>query len=343
MKYITFAVPCYNSEDYLNRCVDSLLPGGEDVEIILINDGSTDGTAAIIDDYAEKYPDIVRAVHKENGGHGSGVNKGIDLATGIYFKVVDSDDWLDKEAYEKLLETIKKHVAAESEQPLPNLYITNYVYNHLDEGKAHRRVFYNLFPEESLCTWNDMAPAFPSQSMIMHALVYQTKLLRDCGVRLPEHTFFVDNILAYEPLPYAEHLYYINIDLYQYYIGRADQSVNVEMLIKRIDQYVRVIYNIIDHTDLNEVNERYPRLAHYLFNFLVLMVSTVSIHYVMSGTPESMEGRKQFWKGIQERNPELYEKILHTVVGRATHLSSRLGNKAVVSGYKLAKKYYKFQ
>lgn len=90
MKYITFAVPCYNSEDYMRRCVDSLLEGGSDVEIILINDGSTDRTAQIADEYQLAHPDIVRAVHKENGGHGSGVNKGLELARGIYYKVVIS-------------------------------------------------------------------------------------------------------------------------------------------------------------------------------------------------------------------------------------------------------------
>ena len=104
MKYITFAVPCYNSESYMRRCIDSLLPGGRDVEIILINDGSTDGTAAIADEYQILYPDIVRVVHKANGGHGSGVNKGLELAKGLYYKVVDSDDWLDEQAYQKLLQ-----------------------------------------------------------------------------------------------------------------------------------------------------------------------------------------------------------------------------------------------
>ena len=99
MKYITFAVPCYNSENYMRRCVDSLLIGGKDVEIILIDDGSSDRTAQIADEYEIEYPDIVRVVHKENGG--SGVNKGLELANGIYYKVVDSDDWFDKESYQK--------------------------------------------------------------------------------------------------------------------------------------------------------------------------------------------------------------------------------------------------
>ena len=111
MKLITFAVPSYNSEAYLRKCIDSLLVGGEDVEIIIVNDGSKDGTAAIADEYAGKYPTIVRVIHKENGGHGSGVNYGLHAATGLYYKVVDSDDWADPEAMKKLIATIKTHAA----------------------------------------------------------------------------------------------------------------------------------------------------------------------------------------------------------------------------------------
>ncbi|MCD8148589.1 MAG: glycosyltransferase [Clostridiales bacterium] len=343
MKYITFAVPCYNSEDYLERCVDSLLPGGEDVEIILIDDGSTDRTGEMIDAYAKKYPGIVRAVHKENGGHGSGVNLGMDLATGVYFKVVDSDDWLDGEAYKKMLRTIRKHVNFTPDKPLPDIYVANYVYVHLDEGKAHRRIFFNIFPEEQLCTWEDMGHIFPSQSIIMHALIYRTGLLRDCGVRLPEHTFFVDNILAYEPLPYVEHIYYMNIDLYQYYIGRADQSVNEKMLIKRLNQYERVVYHIMENTDLGEVQEKHPKLANYLSLFLTLMVGTVSTHYIMEDTPEAIRRRNEFWEEIRRRDPEIYRRVAHSIVGRATHLSTRTGNRIILAGYRLAKKYYKFQ
>lgn len=103
MKHLTITVPCFNSEDYLERCLDSLVIGGENVEIIIVNDGSTDRTGEIADQYARQFPEIVTVVHKENGGHGSGVNAGIALATGMYFKVVDSDDWLEADAYRALL------------------------------------------------------------------------------------------------------------------------------------------------------------------------------------------------------------------------------------------------
>ena len=99
MKLLTFAIPCYNSQEYMGKCIESLLPGGDEVEILIIDDGSTDLTADIADKYEEKYPGIVRAIHQENGGHGEAVNTGIRNASGLYFKVVDSDDWVDKDAY----------------------------------------------------------------------------------------------------------------------------------------------------------------------------------------------------------------------------------------------------
>ena len=133
MKYITFTVPSYNSESYMRRCIDSLLVGGEDVEILIIDDGSTDKTGAIADEYEMLYPNIVKAVHKPNGGHGSGVNKGLELAQGIYYKVVDSDDWLNQNACLALLDRIR-HFAEDGESACPDLFICNYVYDHLDEG-----------------------------------------------------------------------------------------------------------------------------------------------------------------------------------------------------------------
>ena len=132
MKYITFVVPCYNSAAYRRHCIDTLLPGGEDVEILIVNDGSTDGTYQIANEYREKYPTIVRAIHKENGGHGSGVNIGIEQAQGVYLKVVDSDDWVDDKAYKEYLSCIKEHV---DNGDKIDLFFTNYVYENVRKHK----------------------------------------------------------------------------------------------------------------------------------------------------------------------------------------------------------------
>ena len=94
-KLLTCTVPCYNSAEYMRKCIESLLVGGEEVEIVIVNDGSSDGTLAIAREYEAAHPSVVRVVDKENGGHGSGVNAGLERATGLYFKVVDEETKMD--------------------------------------------------------------------------------------------------------------------------------------------------------------------------------------------------------------------------------------------------------
>lgn len=121
MKCISFAVPSYNSEGYLHICLDSLLKGGEDDEIIVVDDGSKDRTGQIADEYQAKYPSIIRVIHQPNGGHGEGINAALKIATGLFFKVVDSDDWVVTDTLLAMTEKIKK------ENDLPDLFINPFL------------------------------------------------------------------------------------------------------------------------------------------------------------------------------------------------------------------------
>lgn len=342
-KYMTITVPCYNSESYMRRCVDSLLEGGRDVEIILVDDGSTDGTAQIADEYEIAFPDIVRVVHKKNGGHGSGVNKGLELARGIYFKVVDSDDWLDREAYLKLLAKIKEFCGEKESRKIPDLFICNYIYDHLDEGKQRVMDYKNVFPEESMCDWNGIRHFRPSQYLIMHALMFRTEVLRKSGVKLPEHTFYVDNLFSYQPLPYAENLYYMDLDLYHYYLGREDQSVNEKVLMKRIDQQIKVTDLVSRCVDLNEVKQKYPKLAAYMRRNISIMLSISSIHLLLIRTAEAWEKRKAMWLRVKEYDKDLYYRLRYSTLSGLTYLPGRIGGGLTVGGYRLARKIYQFQ
>ena len=126
MKLLSIAIPCYNSAAYMDNCIKSLLPGGDEVEILIVNDGSTkDNTAEIADRYEKEYPGICKAIHQENGGHGEAVNAGLRNATGVFFKVVDSDDWVNHEAYMKVLETSRNFVYGKD---TIDMLITNFVY-----------------------------------------------------------------------------------------------------------------------------------------------------------------------------------------------------------------------
>jgi len=197
-KLITFAVPCYNSADYMDKCVRSLLAGGSDIEIILVDDGSTkDDTPAICDRYAAEHPDIVKVIHQENGGHGEGVNQGLRHASGVYYKVVDSDDWLDEEALHAVLNKLREFVG--KGHPL-DLMIANYVYEHAEDNTQKVMGYSNVFPTNKVFTWKDIGRFGPSQYLLMHSVIYRTEMLRQSGVELPKHTFYVDNIFVYQPL-----------------------------------------------------------------------------------------------------------------------------------------------
>ena len=125
MKLLSVTIPCYNSQDYMEHCIETLLTGGDDVEILIVDDGSKDATAEIADRYQKKYPTIIKAIHQENGGHGAAVNTGIANATGLYFKVVDSDDWVDEESYHKILAKLRELVGGSTTL---DMFISNFVY-----------------------------------------------------------------------------------------------------------------------------------------------------------------------------------------------------------------------
>ena len=335
MKYITFAIPSYNSENYMRRCIDTLLVGGEDVEIIIVNDGSKDNTGKIADEYEKKYPGICVAVQKENGGHGSGVNKGLEMAKGIYYKVVDSDDWLDKDAYPILLNKIKEFVDENKE---PDLIIGNYIYDHLDEG-THKTIRYNhIFPTDRVFSWNDVKNFTPDKNLLMHSLYYKTETLRKTGIKLPEHTFYVDNIFAYMPLTYCEKLFYMNLDLYHYYIGRADQSVNTKVMCGRIDQQLKVTDIMTRAVNLREIEKKYPKLAAYMYQYLEMMYAVSGIHLDIIGDEEAYRKRDVMWKNLEDYDIKLYKKI-HGSFASLTSLPRFM----VVPVYEIAKKLFKFQ
>ena len=338
MKLLSIAIPCYNSEAYMRNCIESLLPGGEDVEIIIVDDGSTkDRTAEIADEYAAKYPTIVKAVHQENGGHGQAVNTGLKNATGLYFKVVDSDDWVDAESYPKVLKTLGELVR---EGNAVDMVICNYIYD--KQGVKHKRTvrYTTAFPVEQVFTWNDVKHFHLGQYILMHSVIYRTKMLQDCGMELPKHTFYVDNIYVYYPLPYVKTLYYMDTDLYHYFIGRADQSVNEQVMIGRVDQQIKVNKIMIDQYDLRSIQN--AKLRKYMVSYLDIMMTVSSIMLIRSGTKESLQKKKDLWQYLKNKDTGLYYKLYFGIFGRAMNLPGKGGRKVSVFAYKLANKVMGF-
>jgi len=338
LKLISFAVPCYNSEAYMRHCIDSLLPAGEEAEIIIVDDGSSDSTAAIADDYAAKYPSVVRAVHQENGGHGAAVNTGIENARGIYYKVVDSDDWLDEESLHTVMDTIRDIIR---QRKRVDMFICNYVYEHVLDNKSHVVKYDNALPENQIFGWSRVRRFRPDQNLLMHSVIYRTKILRECGLKLPEHTFYVDNLFVYIPLPYVKTLYYINVDLYRYYIGREDQSVNQQIMIRRIDQQIRVNKLMIGAYDLPaEVKNK--QLAKYMLGYLAMICSVTSVMLILENTEASHEKRRMLWAEFKEKRPVTYKHVRLGIRGLVSNPKTKTGCWTTKQMYKVLRKIFKF-
>ncbi len=331
MKILSFAVPCYNSAEYMRHCIDTLLEGGEEVEILIIDDGSTkDNTAEIADEYEKKYPTICRAIHQPNGGHGEAVNTGIRNAKGLYFKVVDSDDWVDHEAYMKVLETLKDMIYGED---VLDMLVCNFVYEKVGVKRKKVMTYRFALPREKMVNWDNIGHFHKGQYLLMHSVIFRTRMLHDCGLKLPAHTFYVDNIFVFEALPYVKSIYYLDVNFYRYFIGREDQSVNEKNMIARVDQQLRVTRMMLDFF----TSKKLPRgkLRRYMISYLEIMMCVSSITLIQANTEEALQKKKELWEYLKEKDFWLYCKLKNGVLGRTVNLPGKPGRKISIGGYKV--------
>ena len=339
MKLLTVAIPCYNSESYMEHAVETALCGGEEIEILLVNDGSTDKTAEIADRLAAEHPTIIKAIHKENGGHGSAVNAGLANASGIYYKVLDSDDWFDEQALIKVMDILKGFV---KDGKGVDMFLANYVYEKPSLQK-HKAIRYGGdFPQNEIFTWSDVGRFKMSQNILMHSVIYRTELLRDCKLQLPLHTFYVDNIFVYWPLPYVKKMYYLDVDFYRYFIGRDDQSVNETVMISRIDQQIRVNEIMIDLYAKHESTFSCPQLKEYMLHYLETIQMVTSVLLMKMNTSESEKMRDDLWHYLEEKSPEGYKALKSSVLGKISKSHNKLSHKLTMGGYKIAQKWIGF-
>ena len=340
MKLLTIAIPCYNSAEYMRKCIDSLLPGGEDVEIIIVNDGSSDKTADIAEEYRERFPSIIKVINKENGGHGSAVNAGLEKAKGLYFKVVDSDDWVKQSAYLEIINLLKDLL--KNGKSL-DMLISNFVYE--KEGEKRKKVmkYHHALPRNEIFTWKDVRHFRVGQYILMHSVIYRTNLLRECGLKLPEHTFYVDNIFVFNPLPYVKTMYYIDVNFYRYYIGRTDQSVNEQVMIGRIDQQIKVNKLLVDYyvEEKTRIHTN-GKVKRYMRNYLDIITTVSSVLLIRSGLDENLEKKKELWNYIKIKDKWLWARLRAGILGNAMNLPGKIGRKITIDGYKICQRIFHF-
>lgn len=332
-KTLTFVVPAYNMTEYLERCVMSLIAAkrNDDIEVLIVDDGSSDGTLEMAQKFEARYPGIVRAIHQENKGHGGAVNTGIAAASGMYVKVVDADDWVGPESLEQVMAVLREE--ADSTEPI-DMLVTNYVYDKVGKRNKHVVNFRHAMKAGARLAWNDLGHFGLAEYILMHALTYRTAVVRESGMQLPEHTFYVDFIYAYQPFPWVKTMKYLDTPFYHYFIGRDGQSVQTDVMIRRVDQLRLVNQCMVRATP--ERGTVPDGLYRYMIHFLAIESSVASVFMILSRDPENYEKKKDMWNDIKAYSPTIYKDVRKKAMSRALNLRGSIGRFVIRKGYFVA-------
>ena len=339
MKLLTLVVPCYNSQDYMENCIQTMIPAGDELDILIVDDGSTDETPVIADRLAKAHPDRVRVIHQPNGGHGEGINTGIRNAQGLYMKTVDSDDRLDTDALRHLLDAIR------SFKDLPNrpdMIVNDYVYDQAGKRAVFSVRYNHVFRPGKIETW-ESCRAFPVWKQFMiHSLAYRTELLREMHYVLPKHTFYEDNLYIYQPLPHVKHIYYLPEPLYGYYIGRPDQSIHEDIILRRLDQCTNIAEQMVTSYTLAELNQLPRHLRDYMISSAAGQIFTTSSLMFIDGTKRGEDFHAHMWKTIHDYDPALEKALKKSLAVWVTVLPGKIGKKLTVFSYRTGRKFISF-
>ena len=334
-KLLTVTVPCYNSQDYMENCIESLIKGGDRMEIIIINDGSSDRTGEIADSYAEKYPEIIRVVHQENGGHGEGINQGLARATGKYFKVVDSDDTLSEDLT-RFLDALE---ACEAEGGI-DLAVTNYYYVHTD-GVGDRSISYaSSLPAGRIFGWSETKPFRIHQLLTIHSCTFRTELMRKWSEPLPKKVFYEDNLMVCKTLPHIKKMYYMPSDLYRYWIGRPDQSVQENVSKKRYAHHILVAESSFKSVKLDEISE--PMLKRYLRHELFMLFGITTMFTRLNKSAKTDADLEAMWNNCKAHDKKWGDHFRHFSPLAIINIKGKFGQFLATTFYRLANKVVRF-
>lgn len=304
MKILTVLVPVYNVEKYIRRCLDSLLLPEvlDDIEILVVNDGSRDSSADIVKEYQIRFPQTIVFVDKENGGHGSTINVGIEKASGQYFKVIDSDDWVNVADFIQFVQRLKTETA--------DVVLCDYRKEHTYNSKSDYFSYGGLEDSRQYRLDDIDLGVLRGEYFMMATTTYRTEVLRASGLRMLEKTFYVDMQYNIVPITKVETFTYYHLDIYRYFIGRKEQSMNMDNFVRNQEHHKRMIKWLIEY--YTKVSESLtPNKREYIE---IILTYTLNTHY--SIYCEYDKDHKRAYKEVSEfdaylkkTNRTLYERI----------------------------------
>lgn len=241
MKILSISVAAYNAEKWIKKCLDSFICDEilDGLEVIVVDDGSKDGTSTIVQQYVSKYPHSFKLINKENGGHGSTINTSIQIAHGKYFKIVDSDDWVEKNGLIDLVRKLGEMDVDAVLSPYYTVYAENDKREHTEYAEGLNENYQN-----KILNINKMNVRW---KLSMHSVTFRTKLLQDNFIPIDEKYFYVDQEYMVFYLNKVKTVFLSDIPVYDYLLGTIEQSMNFSNMIKRRDQHLTVCKTILTY------------------------------------------------------------------------------------------------
>lgn len=302
-KLLTVVIPSYNVEKYLSQTLESFViekEWMEKVEILIVDDGSKDNTASIGKVYEEKYPGIYRVISKENGGHGSTINRGILEGKGRYFKVVDGDDWVDSKGFKNFLEDLDK---CDSDFVITDYYEVN------DKTREKKPIVFSQIPYNKILKLEEVIERI---QIPMHALTIKTKLLQNNNIKLDEHRFYVDVEYVLYPIPYVKDVTYFQEYVYMYRLAVATQSVSMAGYQKHMQDHIDVVLNLAKYLAFymkkeENQNANKERIAYMCTRIAQMARDQINIFMSYPIKKEGIRGKFiEFDKTLSKVNPQVY-------------------------------------
>lgn len=303
-KILSFVVPSYNCEKFLNKCVSSFFDEKtlDKLDIVIVNDGSTDSTLSIAQELCEKYPHSVRVLSQANKGHGGALNTGLSAARGRYVKVIDADDWVETENLGRFAEILENAKA--------DVVLTHHYTRNVTTGEVLK---WKSFPPEGFMkeyTFEQIMESWKSfdRSLTFHGITYRTDFYRENCISLSEKIFYEDHEYATVPCCFAKSIMPVDLFVYNYRIGDVEQSVSDKNQLDRITHTEKVLNRLGEEykASLNVLDENAEK--YYCMKIQGLLLSYVTTALLVS--KDRKRGRKlakRMMDKFKNEIPRVYE------------------------------------
>ena len=301
MKLLTIVIPSYNTESFIDKNMKTFIDERlfEKVEILIVNDGSNDHTAELASKYEEDYKEYVRLINKENGGHGSAINKGIQEAKGKYFKVIDADDWVNTENLVRLTSdlgnidvdlVVNPYVTIDQQTKREHFCSYEFINGNLPEG-AFKTVLEKYI------------------RLALHSVTYRTSILRDNNITVTEKCFYEDFQYVLYPMPYIKTMTILSYPVYWYLIGQKSQSVHAVNTLKNVEMYYKVFCDSVCFYEEHLPYDSAEVDNYIQYNILLFLRSLYNIYLRNGNVKRIKKMMNEMDERVRKVSPFFYDQV----------------------------------